>query len=172
MKKSLVIGLAALMAASVLSPATAGAPKKQEVDGIVVAPAPFTNDSGCFAGAHRRVAIVTQERVNGVSGYHFDVDKATSGGKFTLEPTGGGGHVDLDIYFYTKFGTVQDVVDDPGGAGAPTTTAFNTREAGGESGVVPAGFPKVIVCMYGGQGGAGAGATFHYTATAPAKKKK
>lgn len=30
--------------------------------------------------------------------------------------------------------------------------------------VVPAEFNKVIVCMYGGQGGAGANAPFTYTA--------
>jgi hypothetical protein len=172
MKKILTVGLAGLLAASLLSPASAGAPTKQTEEGTVVAPLPFMDDSGCFAGVHRRMAIVTQEMVNGVGGYHFDVDPATYGGKFKMEPTGGIGDVDLDIYFYSKFGTIDDVVGDPGGAGAPFTVQFNTREPGGEVGVVPADTTKVIVCMYGGQMGAGAGATFTYEAVAPVKKKK
>lgn len=170
MKKVMTIGLAALMAASLLSSASA-APKKQVVDGVVALPAPFVDDSGCFAGLHRRMAIATQENVNGVLGFHFDIDKATAGGKFKLEPTGGQGHIDFDILFYEKFGTIEDVVGDPAGAGAPATVGFQTREAGGEAGVVPAGMPKAIVCMYGGQQGTGVGGTFTYTATPPKKKK-
>lgn len=171
MKKVLTIALASLLAASLLAPASA-APKKQTVEGTVVTPLPFIDDSGCFAGAHRRIAIITQEQVNGITGYHFEVEKFTEGGTFTLEPTGGLGEVDLDIYFYQEFGTVDDVINDPGGAGAPATVQFNTREPGGEAGEVPPGHPKVIVCMYGGQQGGGAGASFVYEATAPVKKKK
>ena len=124
------------------------------------------------ASAHR-AAIVTQEMVNGVTGYHFDVDPKTYGGKFKLEATGGAaGDIDLDIYFYQQFGTVEDVAGDPLNAGSPVTVQFNTREPGGEVGVVPADTKKVIVCLYGGQQYAGAGATFTYEALAPTKKKK
>lgn len=171
MKKALTVALASLMAASLLAPASA-APKKQTVEGTVVVPLPYTDDSGCYAGIHRRMAIVTQEQVNGVGGYHFDVDKATWNGKFKLEPTGGVGDVDLDIYFYQQFGTVDQVAGDPLNAGSPITVQFNTREPGGEVGVVPPDTTKVIVCMYGGQQGGGAGATFMYEAIAPVKKKK
>ena len=172
MKKVIALGLGALMAASMLGQASAAGPTQTE-EGSVAVPLPYTDDSGCYAGIHRRMAIVTQEMVNGVGGYHFNVDPATYGGKFKLEATGGAvGDVDLDIYFYQKFGTVEDVAGDPLNAGSPVTVQFNTREPGGEVGVVPADTTKVIVCMYGGQMGAGAGATFTYEASAPAKKKK
>lgn len=165
MKKVMTLALGALLAASLVPNAVAGAPKKQEVSGSVAISTPYTDNSGCYAGLHRRFAILTQEQVNGVLGYHFDLDPATMGKPFVMEPTGGQGHVDLDIYFYNKFGTVEDVAGDPLNAGSPVTVQFNTREAGGESGIVPKGdFTKVIVCMYGGDQGAGAGATFEYEA--------
>lgn len=172
MKRTLTIGLAGLLAASLLSPASAGAGPVQEVDGIVAAPAPFTDDSGCFAGLQRRVAIVSQEQVNGVVGYNFDIDKASWGGKFTLEAVDGIGDVDFDILFYGEFGTMDDVINDPGGAGAPVSVGFQTREPGGEAGIVPKDMNKAIVCIYAGQQGGGAGGTFHYAASAPVKKKK
>jgi hypothetical protein len=168
MRKTIALVTAGMLVLS-LGPGSAAAQKKkkkkkpsveQKVEGTVALPAPFQNDSGCFAGLHRRIAILGQENVNGDVGYHFDVDKATWGTNFVLEPTGGLGSVDLDIYFYTEFGTPEQVVTDPGGAGAQ----FNTRAPGGEADVVPAQFNKVIVCMYGGQGGAGANAPFTYTA--------
>ena len=173
MKKALTVALAGLIAASLFAPASAGAAKKQEVEGTVVAPLPYTDDSGCYAGIHRRMAIVTQEMVNGVGGYHFDVDPATYNGKFKLDVTASAaGDADLDIYFYQKFGTVEDVAGDPLNAGSPITVQFNTREPGGEAGIVPPDTTKVIVCMYGGQQGAAAGASFAYEAVAPVKKKK
>ena len=170
MKRFVTLALSALLVGSLLNPASAGA-KKQVVEGSIAAPAPFTDDSGCYAGLHRRLAVVTQEQVNGLIGYHFDIDPATWGGKFKLEPTGGQGDVDLDIYFYQQLGTVEQVATDPQGAGSPAVVQINTREPGGEVGTVPPDFTKVIVCMYGGQQGAGAGATFTYTATPPKKKK-
>jgi hypothetical protein len=171
MKKTLTVGLAGLLAASLLSPASAGAPAQEE-DGVIAAPAPFTDDSGCFAGLQRRVAIVSQEQAKGIVGYNFDIDKATWGGKFALEVTDGVGDVDMDILFYGEFGTVDDVVNDPGGAGAPFSVGFQTREPGGEAGVVPKEVTKAIVCIYAGQQGAGAAGAFHYEASAPVKKKK
>ena len=166
MKKIVTLGLTALLAGSLLpSSATAAKAKQQKVSGSIALPAPFTDNTGCYAGLHRRFAIVTQEQVNGVIGYHFDLDPATLGKPFVLEATGGQGTVDLDIVFYYEFGTIEDVVGDPLNAGAPVSTSFNTREPGGESGIVPKGeYTKAIVCMYGGDMGAGAGATFEYTA--------
>lgn len=166
MKKAVTIAMGALLAASLVpGSATAGKPKQQQVSGSIALPAPFTDDTGCFAGLHRRFAILTQEQVNGVIGYHFDVDPATIGKPFVLEVTGGQGDVDLDITFYYEFGTVEDVTGDPQGAGSPVNTSFATREPGGESGVIPKGdYTKAIVCVYGGQQGAGAAATFDYLA--------
>lgn len=160
--------LTAVLALSVVhGAALAGKKKKaskQTVDGSIAAPAPFLDNTGCYAGLHRRIAILSQEQVNGVIGHHFDIDPGTIGKPFTLDVTAGQGDVDLDIYFYEKFGTVDDVVGDPGGAGAPYTLSFNTREPGGEFGLVPEGMTKVIVCMYGGPEHTGAGAQYHYEA--------
>ena len=166
MKKIVTLGAAALLAGSLFpGSATAAKPKQQQVSGSIALPAPFTDDTGCFAGLQRRVAILTQEQVNGVVGYHFDIDPATIGKPFVLEPTGGQGDVDLDITFYYEFGTVEDVTGDPQNAGSPVNMSFATREPGGESGVIPKGdWTKAIVCVYGGAQGAGAAATFDYVA--------
>lgn len=172
MRKLVSLALGGLVAAALVPNATAAAPKQQKVSGSIALPAPFTDNSGCFAGLHRRFAIVTQEQVNGVVGFHFDVDPATIGKPFVLEPTGGAGTVDLDILFYYEFGTIEDVVTDPTAAGAPVSAGFQTREPGGESGVIPKGdYTKAIVCMYGGDQGAGAGATFDYVAGKGVKVK-
>lgn len=179
MKRTIALLTAGLLVLS-LAPGSAIAGKKkkkkapveQKVEGTVAAPAPFTDDSGCFAGLHRRVAIVSQENANGQVGYHFDVDKATWGTNFVVEPTGGLGDVDLDIYFYQEFGTVEQVATDPLAAGSPASVQFNTRAPGGESGEVPAQFNKVIVCMFGGEGGAGVNAPFTYTAGTNVKVPK
>ena len=107
---------------------------------------------------------MTAENNNGLVGWHFDVDPKTVGKKFTLDVAGQGSYVDVDILFYQKFGTPEDVVSDPGGAGAPASMGFQTRAAGGEKGKVPPGMPKAIVCMYGGGLGAGVLGNFTYTA--------
>lgn len=160
--------LAVLIAASIglgLMPATAGAgAPKQTEEGTIALPAPFTDDSGCFAGLHRRGAILTMENNNGVIGWHFDVDPKTWNKKFTLEPSGGFGTVDMDILFYQEFGTPQQVVEDPQGAGNPASVGFQTREPGGETGKVPKTFNKAIICIYSGALYQGGGADFTYTA--------
>ena len=163
MKKVITLLVAGALGLGVL-PATAGAgAPKQTVEGIIALPAPYTDDSGCFAGLHRRGAIATQENNNGVVGWHFDVDPKTVGKKFVLEPSGGLGDVDMDILFYDRFGTVEDL-QDPLAAGSPASTGYQNREIGGETGKVPPMKPKAIICIYGGQQGAGGGATFTYTA--------
>lgn len=164
MKKKVAILIAAALGLGMLpGAATAGKPK-QSVEGMIALPAPYTDDSGCFAGLHRRGAIVSQENNNGVIGWHFDVDPKTWNKKFVLEPSGGFGTVDMDILFYQEFGTMEDVVNDPGGAGAPASISFATREAGGEGGKVPKTFTKAIICIYSGGQYQGGGANFTYTA--------
>jgi hypothetical protein len=166
MKKIVTLSLAGALAASLLAPSAQAnlAKPKQEVTGTIVAPAPFTDDTGCFAGLHRRGAILTQENNNGAIGWHFDVDPKTAGKKFVLDVAGQGSYVDVDVTFYQEFGTVDDVAGDPANAGAPASLSFATRAAGGEKGKVPKGYPKAIVCMYGGAQGSGVLGAFTYTA--------
>ena len=165
MKKLISVAAAVLVALTLVpGAAVAGKGKKQEVEGTIALPAPYTDDSGCYAGLHRRLSILSSGQANGIIGYEFDVNKATWNKNFVLEATGGQGDVDLDIYFYSEFGTVDDVVNDPTNAGSPYTIQYNTRAPGGEAAKVPAEMNKVIVCLYGGENGGGAGASFTYTA--------
>lgn len=165
MKKLVAIAAAALMAATMVSGATAAAPKQQKVEGSVALPAPFTDDSGCYAGVHRRENAVTMGASNGVLGYHFEVDKKTWNKPFVLEVTGGQGNVDLDIYFYLgPLTTLEDFVNQGGDPVPPATISYNTRTPGGEADIVPKAAENVIICMYGGQQGAGFDASFTYTA--------
>lgn len=146
-----------LMIAAGISGVAGAAPKQQKVDGSIAMMLPFPQDpNACYSGAHRRVAVATQEMVNGVIGYHFDVDPATWNKKFKLDVTGGQGDVDLDITFYSEFGTVDQATDT---AYAPYNLGYETRKPGGETGVVPKDMTKVIVCMWNGQN-----ATFTYLA--------
>ncbi|MGH2754817.1 MAG: hypothetical protein ACRDLB_10320 [Actinomycetota bacterium] len=154
MNKVIVLALAGLLA---IAPTASIAAKKkgarQEMQGEIALAAPYPADGTCFTGATRRTALASDGAVNGVVGYHFDLDPRTAGKNFQLHVTGGSADVDLDIAFYADFGSM----DDP--ATAPANVAFETREAGGEEGKVPAGMTKVIVCMY-----AGSDAAFHYMA--------
>ena len=159
MRKLIAIAGATLIALSLVpGSAVAGKKPKQTVDGSVAMMAPWAGETlaTCYSGGHRRMAILTQEQVNGIIGYHFDVDPKTEGKKFNLEVTGGQGGVDLDIIFYTEFGTVEQATDT---AYAPANVGFETRGPGGETGKVPPGMKKAIVCMH-----TGAGANFTYTA--------
>ena len=167
MKRLVALTVVGLVAASLVGgPATAGKKVKQTEEGTIIAPAPFPADmSGCYAGLHRRVAIAGDENVNGVTGYHFDVNKKTWKKPFNLSVVEGQGPVDLDITFYTEFGTVEQATDT---AYAPPNVVFDTRKPGGEKGKVPAKMNKAIVCIYGGDPGtgptAGAAASFKYVA--------
>ena len=164
LRKMLVLGAAAALIASLaVQPASAGK-KQQVVEGTILLPAPYTDDTGCYAGIHRRGAILSQGNNNGVVGWHFDVDPATVGKKFVLDVAGQGPFVDVDITFYMKFGTAEDVAGDPLNAGSPATYEYHTRTAGGEKGKVPKGFPQAIICMYGGGQGSGVLGDFTYTA--------
>ena len=160
MKKILGLATVVLLGVSLLPGASsAAAPKQQKVEGDIAMMAPYAGSTfaTCYSGLHRRLAILTQENNNGIVGYHFDLEPSTFGKPFVLEVTGGQGGVDLDITFYTEFGTVEQATDT---AYAPPNYTFENRGPGGESGIIPKGdWTKAIVCMH-----TGAGASFTYTA--------
>ena len=146
-KLVLLVALCALVAALVPTTATAGRKAvRQEVAGHIALQAPpadgTDNPAGCFSGVHRRIAVISQEQVNGVVGYHFTVDPLTWNKKFRL--TNVTPDVDIDITFYTEFGTVEQAADT---AFAPMTVAFEERNTTGEFGKVPADMTRAIVCM-------------------------
>ena len=152
MKKIVTLVALGLVVSTVLSGAAVAGKKKgvrQDLAGHIAMQAPpsdATSDpNGCYSGVHRRLAIVTQEQVNGVVGFHFDVDPATWNKKFVLTPASA---VDIDITFYSEFGTVDQATDT---GYAPYNVAFDNRDNEGESGVIPADVTKAIVCMKTGQ---------------------
>ena len=165
MKKMISLVAASLVvAAMVPGIATAGGKgAKQEVTGHIAMQAPpadaTDNPNGCYSGVHRRIAVVSQMQVNGVVGFHFDLDPATWGKKFRLSNVTP--DVDIDITFYSDFGTMEQATDT---AFAPMTVGFEERNTEGEFGIVPKDMTKAIVCMKVGQN-----ADFTYTAGAGVK---
>ena len=165
MKKIIALVAASLVVAALVPGiATAGGKAaRQEVEGNIALQAPpadrTDNPNGCFSGVHRRIAVLTQEHVNGVVGFHFDVDPATWNKKFRLSAVTAG--IDIDITFYTEFGTVEQAADH---TFAPATVTFEERNTDGEFGIVPKDMTKAIVCMKTGQDG-----DFTYTAGAGVK---
>lgn len=166
MKKAFAIVAVAALAASAFSGSAVAAkkkakPVKQEVSGHIISQAPpadhTSNPTGCYAGAHRRLAVAADEaeQSNGIIGYHFNVDKRTWGKKFRLANVTEG--VDIDIYYYAEFGTREQVFGDT--AYAPASVIFTERDTDGEAGKVPAKMNKAIVCMKSGMQ-----ADFVYTA--------
>jgi len=148
--KKIVLLVALCVMAAALVPASAIAGKKkgvrQEVAGHIALQAPpadATDDpNGCYAGVHRRIAVATQEQVNGVVGFHFEVDPGTWNKKFRLTPVTA--DIDIDILFYSEFGTVEQATDT---AYAPYNVDFMTRDTDGEFGKVPADMTRGLVCM-------------------------
>ena len=165
MKKLVSLVALGLVASTALAgAAVAGKSKgvRQDVSGTIAMQAPpsdaTNNPNGCYAGVHRRLAVVSQERVNGVVGFHFEVDPGTWNKKFRLTP---GSAVDIDITFYSEFGTVQQATDT---AYAPLNYTFEERDNEGEAGVVPKDVTRAIVCMKTGMN-----AAFTYSAGAGVK---
>lgn len=165
MKKLVSLVALGLVASTALSGAAVAGKKKgvrQDVTGNIAMQAPpaehTDNPNGCYSGVHRRIAVASQEQVNGVVGFHFDVDPGTWNKKFVLTP---GSAVDIDITFYDGFGTPEQVADP---AFAPYSLGFETRDNEGEAGLVPPNVTKAIVCMKTGQD-----ADFTYAAGAGVK---
>lgn len=173
MKKILTVAVAAVVAASLIAPATAAKPKgkKQTVEGTIAMPA--RHPEGCYTGLSRHLWSLFGEAANGVVGYVFDVDKATYNKPFVLEGTAAAGTLDLDLSYYLgEFATQQEWVNDPLPA-APATVQFETHEGPGETGKVPEHAVKAVVCVFAGEGGQGAaGASFTYTAGKGVKPAK
>jgi hypothetical protein len=134
------------------APSGSGGTGAQEVTGTIQQPAPFVDTAnpgtvGCYSGKHRREAVLSDGANQGVDGWHFDVDQKTIGKNFILTADGGEGTPDLDITFYTEFGTPEQIADP---TYAPPSQAYETRAAGGETGTVPTGMKLAIVCMLDG----------------------
>jgi hypothetical protein len=152
--KKLVSLVAAGMVVAALVPgaAVAGkkAPVRQEVSGNIAMQAPPSdatdNPNGCYSGVHRRIAVLSQMQINGIVGYHFEIDPATWGKKFRLSAVTEG--VDLDITFYDGFGATEQAAEP---SYAPATLGFEERNNEGEFGKVPAEMTLAIVCMKTGQ---------------------
>jgi hypothetical protein len=177
MKKLIAVGVAVLLALPLAGGvAQAGKKKKpakpvQVVDGSIALPAPFPQSAtagepfdGCWGGATRRTTGQTTGAVNGVTGYYFDIDPKSWNKPFKLEPTGGEGTVDLDVFMYIHYPGLEETPDDPVNGGAATSIDFQNREEGGETGTVPPQATKAIVCLYGGPAYYGYNATFNYAA--------
>ncbi len=165
MKKLVTLVAMGLVVSTLLSGAAVAGKKKgvrQDVTGTIAMQAPpadaTNNPNGCYSGVHRRIAVATQEQVNGIVGFHFDVDPGTWNKKFRLTP---GSAVDIDITFYSEFGTLEQATD-PGYA--PYALGFEERNNEGETGVIPPDVTKAIVCMKVGQN-----ATFTYSGGAGVK---
>jgi hypothetical protein len=163
MKKTLTVGLAALMAAAMLAPASAGKAKPQVVEGTIAIPA--RHPDGCYTGLSRHLWSLFGEASNGAVGWTFDVDKTTWNKPFFLEATGGVGTVDLDLTYYLgDFATREEFINDPPPA-APAVSEFETHDGSGEAGKVPTGAIKAVICVFAGEGGQGAaGSSFLYQA--------
>lgn len=132
----------------------------QTVTGSIASPTRFTDGETGYPGLGRR-AWLLNPATNGTIMYVFDVDPRTWGGQFRFpsvsDATGAG---DVDVYFYSDFGTVGGVLaSDPG---QPTSTAEYARAgAGGETGFIPPGSKKGLVFTRNG-----VGTSFTYEAAA------
>lgn len=171
--KRVIVAVLALTLLAALAPLGAqAAPGPQKVEGNVLLPGPGPNGEttgGCWTGWGRRFWIFTQGTTAGPMGHMFEIDKATWGGKFKLEVTGGGtGTEDLDVTFYAKPGEI-DPTDPAMQGGIQESGSFLTREPGGEAGDVPPTATLALVCL---GTGTGYDADFVYTATPPKKKKR
>jgi len=170
MKRIITLALVAALV-SAFAPVAAGAdptpPQKEE--GTVLLPGPGPNGEttgGCWTGWARRFWIFSGGATAGPFGSMIEIDKSTWNGKFKLDVVSGlQGTEDLDITFYVDPGKV-DPNDPAQQGGIIQSTAYLTREAGGESGTVPPKATLGLVCL---AIGTGANAEWSYTGT-PKKK--
>mgnify|MGYP000324201659 CR=1 FL=1 len=156
MKRTIALIAAATMVAAAFSaPAMAGKKGKrkavkQQYYGTIMLSAPYPTDNTCFSRLERLIALYGVNQAAGMVGAHFDVNPKTAGQSFKLHSLTDG--ADMDLIYYADYGSQTDPTT------APAFVAFETREAGGEEGTVPAGMTKAIICMASGQEG-----EYHYT---------
>lgn len=173
MKRAITLLLAASLVAA-LSPLATGAPAAapQKETGSVPLPGPGPNGEttgGCWTGWGRRAWILSGGATASPMASMVEVDPATWDGKFKLDVTAGGmGTEDLDLTFYIDPGKV-DPTDPAMQAGIVESSSYLSREAGGETGIVPRESTLALICL---AIGSGYNAEWSYTATPPAKKKK
>ena len=144
MKRLVAVGVAGLLAVSMIG-STADAAKKRRRRSHtcrrkkvpIALPAPFPADmSGCYSGLHRRgaVRVGAASSTTASSATRFNIDKRTWKKPFKLAVGEGQGDVDLDIHFYTEFGTASRLQTRPTHL---LRFAYESRKAGGEKGKVP-----------------------------------
>ena len=147
--------LAALVSAFVPVSAQAGDTAPQKEEGTVLLPGPGPNGEttgGCWTGWARRFWIFSQGTTAGPFGSMIEIDKKTWNKKFKLDVVSGAqGTEDLDITFYVDPGKV-DPTDPAQQGGIIESSSYLTREAGGESGVVPPKATLGLVCLAIGTG--------------------
>lgn len=165
---TLVLVAALVAAFSPVSAEAGGAPPQKE-EGNVLLPGPGPNGEttgGCWTGWPRRFWIFTGGATAGPFGSMIEIDKKTWGGKFKLDVVSGAqGTEDLDLTFYVDPGKV-DPMDPAQQGGIVQSSAYLTREPGGESGTVPPKATLGLICL---AIGSGFNADWSYTAT-PKKK--
>lgn len=164
MKKLFIAIVAAMLVAALIPGGAQAMPAAQTAEGSVLLPGPGPNGEttgGCWTGWARRFWIFSSGATAGPFGSMFEIDKATWGGKFKLEVTGGAtGSEDLDMTFYSDPGKV-DPADPAQQSGIVETGSYLTRKAGGETGTVPPTSKLVLICL---AIGSGANAEWKYTA--------
>ena len=164
MKRFIGLTGAAVLALALLGPgATAGKGAHQHVEGDILMMAPFVSEAeqlqSCYAGVHRRLSLVGGEQVQGIVGWHFEVDPGTYNKKFKLDVTAGSA-IDLDLTFYLSgLGSIEDHANNPPYGSTLPVVNFEERDDKGEKGIVPKDATHAIVCMFEGQN-----ASFSYMA--------
>ena len=139
MKKLPVLALTFALAAIPAADAFAG--KKaahQMVEGSIAIPQGGNAAATCVYRAQRTAYSAAGDGVNGIVGYTFEVDPKTVNKPFKLEASDGAG---MDISFYADLGDPSDPTT------APANIPFEETGPGGESGIVPDGYPIAFVCM-------------------------
>ncbi len=114
------------------------------VEGSITVPQGGNAAATCVYRAQRTGYIAAGDQINGVVGYTFEVDPKTVNKPFKLEASAGTG---MDISFYMDLGDASDPTT------APANVPFETTGPGGETGIVPEGYPIAFVCMTDGAEG-------------------
>lgn len=169
--KRFISGLvvSALAVAALVAPATAKVGGQKE-EGTILLPSPSPNaGEGCWQGWPRRFYMFSQGATSGPFGSVIEIDPKTWNGKFKLEVAGGAtGAEDIDIHFFVDLGTL-DPVNDPAQQTTQQSQSYQTREAGGETGLVAPETKHAIICLVPGTGFE---TDWTYKAAPPKKAKK